>query len=287
MDNVNDDLNIIYPNSIFKQSKETQKMIKDLREMFYGVDEKIVNTVVVASDGNMILAYNALLFYTEDKETYLAEMLPVKVVVNTSKYTHLQNKDMLAESFTTSPVKSQVPIIKRSHLHDDSSLKDSTSTPTLPVKESSSNQTSSPVRPPSYKQVKNGASKKKVTSESGNITTRAATTKDAKIKERKKEEYDPVSDDHNKEPMDVENENGDEVKVQEDDYNSVKEGLENGEEKGWTETKGRKGKSHSTNNENESQMENTVVMTPNISTPELDSLLSKSTQNSAFKHSNG
>lgn len=186
MDKINKDSNIIYSNPFLLQRKETQKMIKDLREMFYAVDEKIVNTIVVASDGNKILAYNALLFYTEENETYLTERLPLDVIADTSKYKFPENNDRLAEKSTTSPVKSQ------------------------PCRnEPPSKQTKSQIMLPSHKNVKEVFLQKKKTSQQS--LPDMSTDEDETKKIVKKEEGKKVGDDsikvesESEEPLDIKN----------------------------------------------------------------------------------
>ncbi|CAL9727656.1 hypothetical protein MOUN0_A02982 [Monosporozyma unispora] len=144
MDKNDKDLGIRYTHATPSQRKETEKMVKDLREMFYTVDEKIVQTVVLASDGNKILAYNALLFYTEDKETYLNERLPVGVIVDISEFDTTIIKDKIEGLGTPSPDKVKSESVQNS-------VKSSTLQAPSP-KKLTLKQASSPLKPKS-KQV--------------------------------------------------------------------------------------------------------------------------------------
>lgn len=75
-------MSLIYTRRTKKETKESATLVNDLREIFCGVSEKLVRTIVLAADGDKILAYNALLFYTEGHEIYKEERLPLEVVAS-------------------------------------------------------------------------------------------------------------------------------------------------------------------------------------------------------------
>lgn len=72
---------LIYSNENIEKEQDINKLVKELSELFKGLDELLIRTIVLAANGDMILAYNSLIFYTEGWEIYKQERLPLGISV--------------------------------------------------------------------------------------------------------------------------------------------------------------------------------------------------------------